>query len=191
MEKIPVVYISNKKVQAALEEKPMSSTTLLSELQSFEIIYVVDKNGLKTNTPNLDIYQILSKRHALWIDAGPQTIGDVVDLVMAGASRLTVPLFSFTKESIAKMRELTERNIYAGLTKKQTSNIPSELISKLDGIVINLGDNVTRNEEKRIAKIKRHHKQPIYLLDRTGGWKGNSADGVLIELKHLQKDLEG
>jgi hypothetical protein len=61
---------------------------LLKTLPTTKPLYLIDDDGLTTNRPHYNTYQRLTTHTDLWIDAGPRTLDDAIDLVMAGATTL-------------------------------------------------------------------------------------------------------
>ncbi|MHB8586769.1 MAG: hypothetical protein ACYDDF_13160 [Thermoplasmatota archaeon] len=52
-------------------------------------LVIVDDDGLRGREPALELYQQASRSRSMWIDAGSRRVGDIADLFVAGASRVT------------------------------------------------------------------------------------------------------
>ncbi len=76
---------------------------------------MIDLDGIEKDESNLDIYQKLSKKYQLWIDAAPRTLGDVVDVFMAGAKNITLRKTFYPQVNLESIREITENKIYANI----------------------------------------------------------------------------
>lgn len=53
-------------------------------------VYVVDRQGMRRNKPDIDLYQDVADAAEVWVDAGPRYAEDVVDLFIAGAHHVVV-----------------------------------------------------------------------------------------------------
>src|SRR4030042_4855506 len=106
MQIIPLIEINNKKIQ---------NSERLEKLTEDDLLYVIDLDGLEKDKSNLDIYQKLSKKYQLWIDAAPRKLGDVVDIFMAGATNITLRKTFYPQVNIERIREVTENKIYENI----------------------------------------------------------------------------
>ena len=100
----------------------ISLNGLLERVKDDEL-YVLDHDGIEKNKPNLCLYQKLSKNHELWIDAGPQTLGDVVDSVVAGATAITIRKKLWRDADIFGIKEVIENKIYVDVNLKNYGNL--------------------------------------------------------------------
>jgi len=64
--------------------------TLTKRLTANQPLYLLDDDGITANRPNYNTYQRLSTHADLWIDAGPRSLDDAIDLIMAGATTLVI-----------------------------------------------------------------------------------------------------
>ncbi|MFO7991149.1 MAG: HisA/HisF-related TIM barrel protein [Thermoplasmata archaeon] len=104
MEETPVVVegedyrrYSSQKEKAALDQ-------ILTDLQDFDTLYLLDLNGIERNRPQLDLIRTLSMRKKLWADGGTRDIDTLTDMYIAGADRVvlstkTAPSMDFIEES--------------------------------------------------------------------------------------------
>ncbi|MFO8133709.1 MAG: hypothetical protein R6U10_07280 [Thermoplasmatota archaeon] len=89
MDRIPLVHVENG--QAVVGGECSSAVEALRELRDgHDLVYVVDLDGVRRNRANIDVYKAVSKKAFLWLDAAPRRVEDVIDLVVAGASRVTL-----------------------------------------------------------------------------------------------------
>ena len=71
--------------------KPRDVFETIDELAaSSPRVYIMDLAGIEHGNPELDYLQELSRGVELWVDAGAQDGGDVADLLVAGATRVTM-----------------------------------------------------------------------------------------------------
>jgi len=118
-----------------------------------KILYLYDLDGINRNKPNLCLFQKLSKTHELWVDAGPRSIGDIVDVIVSGASKITIRLDLFELSDILSINEILENEIYLSITDKNNSKhnnikknlnilklVNDKIISKIENKYKNLQD---------------------------------------------------
>ncbi len=53
-------------------------------------IYVVDLDGVQSGRPQFDLLQEISRGQEMWVDAGPRNADQVMDVLVAGATRAVV-----------------------------------------------------------------------------------------------------
>ncbi len=53
-------------------------------------IYVVDIDGVRYGRPQFDLLQEISRGQEMWVDAGPRNADQVMDVIVAGATRAVV-----------------------------------------------------------------------------------------------------
>jgi hypothetical protein len=75
-------------------------------------LYLLDTDGLTTNHPNYNTYQRLSTKNPLWIDAGPRTTNDIIDLIMAGATTIVIRTPLYPDPDIHELNTITDLDIY-------------------------------------------------------------------------------
>ena len=106
MQIIPLIKIKNKKIQ---------NSELLDKIEEDSLIYLIDLDSIEQDKPNLDFYQKLSKKYQLWVDSAPRTLGDAVDVFMAGATNITLRKTFYPKVSLESIRDVTENKIYINI----------------------------------------------------------------------------
>jgi len=121
-----------------------------------KILYLYDLDGINRNKPNLCLFQKLSKTHELWVDVGPRSIGDIVDAIVSGASKITIRLDLFELSDILSINEILENEIYLSITDKNNS--------KHNNIKKNL-DILKLFNDKIIYKIENKYKNLLDFLD--------------------------
>ncbi len=61
-------------------------------IAKYHRFYFVDLDGLRTNQPQLDYLQELSHGHEVWAEAGPRNAEQVIDIMVAGATKVVLSL---------------------------------------------------------------------------------------------------
>lgn len=87
-ETVPVLHLDKR----AFPEYPDAAPErVLTELaRRFGRVGLVDVEGVRANNADLEWIHAASKRRALWVDAGSRFATDAMDVLVAGASAVTV-----------------------------------------------------------------------------------------------------
>jgi len=76
----------------------------------YGMVYVMDVDGYKRNSPNLSFYKKLDC--PIWIDSFPRYLEDVMDLVVSGFERISI--WDMKDENLAEVRDMCEIEIFIG-----------------------------------------------------------------------------
>jgi len=192
MDIIPLIYIKNRKLRGAIEGK-MLFINELPEQSDAGKLYVKDIDGIERDEPNLDIYQKLSEKHDLWVDAGPRMFGDVVDIIMAGATSITLRKNLFPTEEISNIKEVTETAIYINTDlKDEKQDMASAISHSVDGLVISCNGKQIEDDFK-ISELFRTmcNKYKVYVAEldekNISYWTNIGVAGVLLDLETMKK----
>jgi len=192
MDIIPLIYIKNRKLRGAIEGK-MLFINELPEQSDAGKLYVKDIDGIERDEPNLDIYQKLSEKHDLWVDAGPRMFGDVVDIIMAGATSITLRKNLFPTEEISNIKEVTETAIYINTDlKDEKQDMASAISHSVDGLVISC-DGKQIEDDFKISELFRTmcNKYKVYVAEldekNISYWTNIGVAGVLLDLETMKK----
>ena len=192
MDIIPLIYIKNRKLRGAIEGK-MLLINELPEQSDAGKLYVKDIDGIERDEPNLDIYQKLSEKHDLWVDAGPRMFGDVVDIIMAGATSITLRKNLFPTEEISNIKEVTETAIYINTDlKDEKQDMASAISHSVDGLVISC-DGKQIEDDFKISELFRTmcNKYKVYVAEldekNISYWTNIGVAGVLLDLETMKK----
>jgi len=192
MDIIPLIYIKNRKLRGAIEGK-MLFINELPEQSDVGKLYVKDSDGIEKDEPNLDIYQKLSEKHDLWVDAGPRMFGDVVDIIMAGATSITLRKNLFPTEEISNIKEVTETAIYINTDlKDEKQDMASAISHSVDGLVISCNGKQIEDDFK-ISELFRTmcNKYKVYVAEldekNISYWTNIGVAGVLLDLETMKK----
>ncbi len=112
MEFIPIIFLKNRKIYTGIDHDPLSIEKFEQTIKPDTLVYFYDEDGINNDKPNLCLIPKLSKHADLWVDTGPRDFGAVVDILMAGASHITLRQNLWSKIDISHVREITENNIY-------------------------------------------------------------------------------
>jgi len=110
MQEILLIHMRRGKIVLDLSSKDIRD--ILDRLQG-SIIYVFDEDGIKRNHPNVSLYQRLTNIAELWVDAGPRTVGDIVDDVFSGAQRIVIRPDLWVELDLHTVVDLTENELMA------------------------------------------------------------------------------
>jgi hypothetical protein len=124
MKIIPVIKLKDRKI---IPEHEAS----LEKLAEDALVYIYDIDGIEKDKPALCIYQTLSKKYLLWIDSGPRTLGDIVDIFLTGAESITIRKKYYPQINIEKIRDFSENKIYTCVENEENA-----LYSDSDGLVL-------------------------------------------------------
>ena len=193
MKIFPFVKLKRKKI---VMEKKVSTRSVYEILEQNKEnnIYVLDTDGIEGNKPNLSMYQKLSESHKLWIDGGPRILGDVVDMVMAGAINITIRKNLCHGLDVSSIREITENKIYANIgfwiLEKQNKELP--LFYDYDGLVFLDEKNQKKRDFKYDSFLKNlclKHELYAYESDskNISYWTNIGATGLLVNLNRLEE----
>ena len=157
-------------------------------------LYILDHDGLEKNKPNLCLYQKLSKYHEIWVDAGPQVLGDVVDSVIAGSTAITIRKNLWRDINVSVIKEITENKIYreVNLNNYNLPRITSSLVYNVDGLVVFDKKNQIENDFKYAEYLKSiciRYETYAYEIKKTNAlyWKKLGVRGILTEIGNIEE----
>lgn len=198
MEIIPLIYAKNRKIHAEKEGNPVSLDEVLERVNKDGEIYFLDIDGIEKNKPNLCLYQKISENHELWVDAGPRVLGDIVDHIIAGATRITIRKNLFSIEEIPNIKEVTESMIYSDvdLRNEKERTIVFSLLPGVDGLVVFSDKNQIEMDFKTGELLKTLcNKYKVYVAEsdekNISYWKNSGVAGVLLDLKKIKQVNRG
>ena len=194
MKIVPVVYIKDKKIWAKKDGEPMSIKDILDKVKADEEIYILDGDGIEENRPEFSVYQDLSERYTIWVDAGPRILDDVVDVVMGGASIIILREKMFLVSDLPDVKEFTDCLIYSYVDlQKDEEHVLS--MPPIDGLVI-CNDRSQFEEDFRLCELLKNlcKKYSIYVFENNREniqyWEGLGITGVILPLEK-QVNIDG
>lgn len=191
---IPLIYFQKRKIRAEEDGDLASFNDVFEGVDKDEEIYVLDLDGIRMDKPNLCSYPKLSEHCKLWVDAGPRILGDVVDMVMAGATDITIRKSLCPKLDISSIREITESKIYTEVDpqtyREQRSSF--SLSSDVDGFVVSSDKDKFKRDFIYDDLVKNLcNKFNVYVIESDDAffsyWKNIGASGLMIELNMWEK----
>jgi len=193
MEIIPLLHVKNRKIRGRAEKRIFSLNDLSKLLNSEKKVYITDTDGIKSEKPNINLYQKISEKYTLWIDAGPRNIGDIVDFTMAGATMITIRRELFNEQDLESIKEIVEAKIYidVNLQNHQKNYLLNSISSNIDGIIVFPDKNQINTDFKLNEKIKMLcRKYNTYIAEsdkkKASYWKTMGAVGILTDAENLK-----
>jgi len=194
MRTIPLIYFQKRKIRAEEDGDLVSFNDVFERVDKDEEIYVLDLDGIRMDKSNLCSYPKLSEHYKLWIDAGPRVLGDVVDIVMAGATDITIRKSLCPKLDISSIREITESeiNTEVDLQTYREHRSSFSLSSNADGFVISSDKDKFKRDFIYDDLVKNLcNKFNVYVIESDDAffsyWKNIGASGLMIELNMWEK----
>ncbi len=194
MEIIPFIIIKNRKV--------INSTIFLDKLSQYakeeEKLYILDLDGIEKDKPNLCTFQKISSKYQLWIDCGPRTLGDVVDIFMTGAESVTLRKTLFSSLNISDIREISENKVYLKIDYQDYKkyNNYNSFLKEYDGFVnFNNKEEIEQDFkfEEFLNKIQMQNK--IYFYEKEirnrNFWEKIGAKGLMVDINKLKEFKNG
>ncbi len=101
-------------------------------------VYLLDTAGIKKNKPALELHQYATRWFETIVDAGCRHIGDVVDILLAGAEIIVLRPSIWDEPDSLTIRDISESKIYVwfDLIDQKTNASKKQLFSEADGIVL-------------------------------------------------------
>jgi len=184
---VPLISISYARLCDGKQGEPVLLDDVLTRFEKDSLLYVLDRDGIERNNPNLEMYQRLAEHYVLWIDNGPRRIDDVMDTIMAGATNLTLREVLWPTLDMSEVQELSDDELYLEKTRQfQEQNTLQHGYTGDIGIVL-------FNEEALYGTISKERlgTQKLYVyapsLQKMQVWTEQGITGILIDLKNYQK----
>jgi len=195
MEVLPFINIKKGKLFLDDKSESIKIHDLIEQLGEQNTIYFLDQDGINKDKPNLCTYQNLASRFDLWVDAGPRTVGDVVDLVMAGATQLTIRNNLIQFKDLLKIKELTENKVYVSIEPQYKDQYLSILPEGAEGaIAISTNNHIETDFQIRDKFRSASHKYELYALEANQNnftfWEKLNIKGMIVELNQVEKVRE-
>jgi hypothetical protein len=185
MELLPFITMKKRKII----KNAFSTKEITDELNEINKVYILDLDGIEKDKPNLCTFQRLSVTHDLFVDSGPRDLGDVVDLILAGATEVTIRRGLCPQLVIESIREITENKIYANIEVGE--RISDSFMYAVDGF-INLSRNkmeIDYNFEDTLKQYKNQKNTFVYEYDPANilYWEKHGINGLLVDIEKLEE----
>lgn len=192
MEIIPLISLEKRKIIDT--DQKTTDAKEIKLLDEDERVYILDKDGIEKDKPNLCLFQRTADKYQLWIDSQPVELGDVVDSFMAGASSITLRKNLWSKIEIEKIREITENEIFFQIDLKDSDelNKKTHILEKADGFVIfnekELADSDSNYAAvlKKIATMKKTYAYETK-PENIKYWQSRGVKGLLVDIKNYER----
>ena len=191
MEIIPLITLKGKKIIDTNQKT--TETKEIDQIKEDEKIYILDKDGIDNDKPNLCLFQRTSNSYELWVDSRPIELGDIVDSFMAGASAITIRKDLWQKLDLEKIREITENEIFLQVDLQDDEiNKNLHVFEKAEGVVIFNDRNLIESDSKYasiLRKISEINKTYVYESNSENifYWQNKGITGLLVDMKKLEE----
>jgi len=166
-EMLPMVRLRRRRLVDAedhvLEQDPVAAVR--ARAPRGRIAYVIDQEGLGRNKADLDTLRKIADKSSVWVDAGSRFATDAMDLLVAGAERVTLRWSALADEE--ELREAAE------------VSEPDRLILGLEmdgGLVGN--DHIPGGEDRLLA-LARELGLGLIVLDLARAGRSDGLDRAL------------
>lgn len=138
-----VTYIPLIQTQEIRKHKQISDifTSLNEGERKVSTTYLLDNKGISKNHPSLSLHQYVHRWFDTIVDAGCQHIGDVVDVLLAGADKVVLRPQIWQERDFLSIRDISESQLfiwYDPQEKRNNHDVSSLLVSQADGAILNL-----------------------------------------------------
>ena len=197
MDIIPLIYIQDGEILGERGGTPLTFTDVFNQVEKDALLYIVDLDGIENGRMKLDLYQRISDHCTVWMDAGPRRLVDVMDIVISGATNITIRRPLWPDPDIRSVREIIEDEIYLLLDESQKESFHSPpIFSEIDGLVVfsskgEIGDDFTFGSYLNDVAGKR--KLYLYTVSPSAVtyWSERGVTGVLVDLHKKERYSHG
>jgi hypothetical protein len=146
-------------------------TQLNTDGKTVSSAYILDVAGIKKNHPSLSLHQYAHRWFDTIVDAGCHHVGDVVDVLLAGADIVVLRPGIWQEIDFRSIRDISESKIYVWFDPlEQYEEKQSKLLfSDADGIIVHL-DHLSsplsfQIRERMKSMISAHSVENIMVFD--------------------------
>lgn len=193
MNLIPLIYIKNRKLYQD-NSNQITLKEIIQEINKETQIYFIDYDGIEKNKPNFCTYQAIAPYCKQWIDYGPRSLGDIVDIVMAGAEKITLRKNLCPTIDIPSIRNVIDSQIYQYYSVKDYTNQTIETpTDQTDGIVIEANETnnlIEKTQNQNILSMVKNHQINIIEQDNNNFsyWKNKEVASIITEFSTWKKE---
>jgi hypothetical protein len=189
MQIVALVTIMKKQLYCDQLQTSISLQEILNKTDEETPLYLQDHDALQGQGPSFDVFQRLCVHRPLWIDAGPQSVGDVIDLFMAGATVVIIRPHHWKRCSMQDIKQYTENPVYYEIS----THDPGISLTESDGYVF-LDDSQLSTASQLPSNIMRlGSTKPVYVYTTAAylpsEWKEKAQVGRIIDLKDYRKGV--
>ncbi len=192
MDLIPYITIEKNQIFTN-DDIDITLKEIKSLIPKDSVLYVYDHEGIDENRPDLNTLQRLADEYMLWVDAGPRTIDDVVDLVTAGATKITARKELWPHLDIPGICEITEGELYLVIDPVERDRlIELSIYPDMLGVVCFKNTTQLMEQLKYKSTLKKMlQKNKIYTYEsdhrNIGYWKESGITGLLVDILHIKE----
>ena len=129
-------------------------TSVFSDLSGeYGMVYIMDIDGHQKNRAHLDVYRTFSRKISLWVDTGPRSPGDVMDLFISGVNRITLIWELLSERNLKEIREMCTGEIFLAARDKLQNTLDKVKKINFDGIVVREAQNIWQTINKPVWSI--------------------------------------
>jgi len=185
---VPLISMRKGRLLDGKDGDLISIDDLFKRIEKDTMLYILDFDGLEHNTPSLDVYQKLAEHCILWIDDGPRRLDDVMDIIMAGATNITLREELWPEMDIHDVLELTDDDVYVSIKSTYSQQSPAFSFSHQNiGVVVfslepQINEDLSSTSFFKDFTLK--HKIYVYTVSQNtmSLWEGRGISGILIDL---------
>ncbi len=169
-----------------------------SLFSKYHRIYLVDLDGQVGGDPQLDYLQEISRGHEVWVEAAPSSPDQVIDLIVAGGTRVVVSTAGFNdlRTEVRRTLALTEEialgiEISGGTVRSADARYAGVTLQKMveDGVEWGVRTFVISSPEmgwESISEAAKHAE--IYVKgvrpEEMESFRASGASGAILEVSH-------
>lgn len=195
MDVIPILHL---KQPVLMKGNELTSIREKMDAHSLSSLYIIDEMGIHRNHPQVDFYQKISKIYEIWVDAGPRDVGDIVDIVFAGAKNIVLRPSTWVEPDVRTIRDITEHQLFChydiDLSQRERVDSRQIPIYDFDGKVVFVHGNWDKRRfstEEAIKRLGQEVHSFIYaprLKDKMF-WKSFGFGGMFVNLDYFDEGL--
>ncbi len=138
----PVTVKNNRYVHYSKEGSKLDAWSVMNLLESYDIIYLLDLNGIESRGLQSDIIRKLATRKKIWADVGARGTATITDAYIAGADRVVISTKTMYSDELIKDSSKMSDEMILCIDYKDGVISPSEKISEMS--IKNLIAQVTK-----------------------------------------------
>jgi len=185
MEIIPLITMKKRKIL----QNNFTEREITDKINEIDKVYILDLDGIQKDKPNLCTIQRLSPTHDLYVDSGPRDLGDVVDLLMAGAFAVTIRRSLYPQLNIENIREITENKIYENIEAENEAYSP--FINGITGFVnfSRFNKDIDLKFEEMLKQINNQKEVYVYEHDPVNAlyWEKRGVNTLLVDIEKIEE----
>jgi len=191
---VPLISIKKGILLDGKDGNQISIDDLFKRVEKDTMLYVLDLDGIEHNNPSLDLCQKLTEHCTLWMDNGPRRLDDTMDVIMAGATNITIREELWPELNLLDVFELTDDEIYLCINPANAQPSQLTLSTQRDiGVVMLFQEPKTKDDINSASILKNltiKHKTYLYSVvsNPNSLWEERGITGILVDLNEKTKE---